>query len=311
MKKITLNLMSAISSLLLLCAFPLTADTTHIQAGIGYRHDSLTLNVKERTTQNPRAKSNRHFKDLDILLLGTSIKTTLGSWDTYVRAAFDYGFVLNGNLRDNLHLENRQEFSKTRHSNATIGVYLDRTVTKKIKNNSFVWDFDLAFGYPIECGYEGFEGLEICPAVGFTVNRQQLNINKHKDRYTTQIENSDVEMCIEEKCGRLRGTWWSPWIGFDFAYNSFECWNIYGAFEFHVGGAHRKLDTDGEKKYIDNYKRTKAFYGPLVKIGTIYNFCENWYADANITYWKYFSDSNRENLSWASTSVRLDVGYVF
>ncbi len=38
---------------------------------------------------------------------------------------------------------------------------------------------------------------------------------------------------------------------------------------------------------------------------------ENMYVDASIAYRKYFSDTNRDDISWSSGSVRLDLGYIF
>lgn len=308
MKKSIFNFTTLITPFLLTCAFPLTADTTHIQAGIGYRQDSITLDVKERPSSNPRAKSNRHYKDLQILLLGAQLKTTLGSCDAYIRGSFDYGFVLDGKLRDHLVIRDRNEISKIHHGSVSEGKYLSSTVHNNIKSDSFVWDVDLAFAYPVPCDYAG---LEIAPAVGFSIDRQQLYVDGFK------CEESDFASTgfdMAKKHGHrssLRGSWWSPWLGFDFAYNAYDCWDVYGTFEFHIGRARRKVGSHSDRKNVDNYTHTKTFYGPLFKLGTIYKFCENWYADANITYWKYFSDTSRDHLAWASGSIRLDVGYEF
>lgn len=313
MKKSIFSLTAVATPILLSCAMLLEADTTYIQGGIGYRQDSITLNIKERGSINPRAKSNRHFKDIEIVVLGGKIKSTLGSCDAYIRGSFDYGFVLDGKLRDGLLVEDRNELTEFHHCGYTTeGEFLSSTVHNSIKNSSFVWDLDLALAYPIDCGCDG---VQFAPAIGFSLDRQQLRVKGTAALTDVDFSDSDIDTFgLSKTHGRrssYRGSWWGPWLGFDFAYNSPDCWNVYGAFEFHVGRARRQVNSHTERKYIDHYSRTKTFYGPLFKLGTAYMFCENWYADANITYWKYFSNTNRDHVAWSSASIRLDLGYVF
>lgn len=311
MNKSILSYAVTIVSLLTTCAFPMAADITNIQGGIGYRHDSYFLNVKERSSINPRAQSKRHYKDIEILLLGAKFKQTLGSCDAYVRASFDYGFVLDGKVRDRLEIEDRTEIFETHHGYTCEGEFFNSRIHNNIKNNSFVWDIDAAFAYPF---FNLCDGLEIAPAIGFAVNRQQFHVKGIKcDEDISEDSGLDLYGLANThgQHSSLRGSWWGPWLGFDFAYHACETWNIYGAFEFHVGRARRQVNAHTERVSIDHYKRTKTFFGPLLKLGTIYLFCDNWYVDANITYWKYFSDTNRDDFSWASGSARLDIGYVF
>lgn len=294
----------ATALLLLTSASPLAADTTNIQAGIGYRHDSIHLNLKDHSFANPRAKSKRHFKDLEILLLGTSVKTTLGCWDAYVRGSFDYGFVLDGKLKEKCTVKDAQASYKSNHEHVSVGTYLESSEHNNLKSDSYVWDVDIAFAYPVP---SGVEGLEIAPAIGFSVDSQRFHVKNNK--HSLCEETSDGKVYTHKRS--FRSCWWSPWLGFDFAYKTCDCLDIYGAFEFHVGKAHRKLQSNIKNDYFGNHKHSKTFYGPLFKLGTVYMFCENWYADANITYRKYFSETGRDHLTWASASVRLDVGYVF
>src|ERR1700722_12205168 len=85
----------------------LSADTTSIQVGTGYRQDSLTSIVSQRGSVNPRVKSNLHYRDIEISFIGVKGKTTFGCCDTYVRADFDYGWVLDGKLREKLSFKRR------------------------------------------------------------------------------------------------------------------------------------------------------------------------------------------------------------
>lgn len=313
MNKSIFSLTALAAAAFMSCATLLNADTTYLQAGIGYRQDSISLNVKERNTVNTRAKSDRHFKDLEIVVLGGSIQSTLGDCSAYIRGSFDYGFVVDGNLRDQLLIEDRHELSRIRHSGYTSeGEYLCSTVHNSVKSNSFVWDLDVALAYPINCGCDNWQ---FAPAVGFSLDRQQLHVKGSAVYAECQFHDKDLDTYgLSKKHGRgssYRGSWWGPWLGFDFAYNSPQCWNVYGAFEFHVGRARRQVNSHTDRQYIDNYSRTKTFYGPRFKLGTSYMLTENWYADASINYLKYFSNNNRDHVSWSSGSIRLDVGYVF
>lgn len=310
-KKISLTTIAILS----LATAQLSADMTHVQIGTGYRQDSITLNVKERGTLNPRAKSNRHFKDLEIVTVGARIRNSLGCCSAYVRASFDYGWVLDGKVRDQLTITDRHSTEEFKHSGFASEGFFDRsTIHNSIKRgNSFVWDMDIAFAYPINCGCDN---LELAPAIGFSLDRQQLHVRGRAsfDSSSSSSElfsKSSKESDNHGKGSSFRTSWWGPWVGFDFAYNSPQCWNVYGTFEFHFGRARRQVGAHTGSEYVDSYRRTKNFFGPLFRVGTAYMFCEDWYADANVSYQKFFSDNNRDHISWSSGQIRLDVGYVF
>jgi hypothetical protein len=309
MKSKFFKLTALATTTLLSCAAMLPADTTFVELGVGYRQDSITLNVKERGGCNPQAKANRHFKDLEIVTVGTRLKTTFGCSDAYLRASFDWGFVVDGKVRDQLTVTDRNEVSQDCRSNHTVeGDYLSTTVHNRTKNSSYVWDLDIAFAYPMHCGCDDFV---VAPAIGFTVDRQHLKV-KGTTSFCDQAFSSKSSSSDAQKGhgSNYRASWWGPWLGFDFAYNSPDCWNVYGAFEFHFGRA-RRVANSHTNSNIDQYHHTKTFYGPLFRLGTGYMFCENWYVDANVSYQKFFSDTNRDNISWASAKFVVDVGYVF
>lgn len=313
MKKTIFTLTAMATAFLMSFATPLKADTTFIQGGIGYRQDSITLNVKERSSINPRAKSDRHFKDLEIFVLGGQLKSTLGSYDAYVRGSFDYGFVVDGKLRNSLLIQDRNELFEFRRSGYTSeGEYLCSTVHNTVKDNSYVWDLNIAFAYPFSFGCDG---LQFAPAVGFSWDRQRLHVKGAPCQTNVELFQNDLENFGLTGARRGKstycGSWWGPWLGFDFAYNTATSWNVYGAFEFHFGRARRQTSSHTERDYIDQYRRTKAFYGPLFRLGASYMLTEHWYADAHVTYWKYFSSAHRDHLAWGSGSIRFDAGYVF
>lgn len=301
---------------LLSCAALLPADTTFVQFGVGYRQDSITLNIKERGAMNPHAKSNRHFKDLEIVTIGTKLKSTFGCSDAYVRGSFDYGFVVDGKVRDQLTIEDRCETRQFHHSGYAVeGEYVNTTVHNNTRKNSYVWDVDVAVAYPILCGSDDFT---VAPALGFALNRQHLKVRgstplpdaTHLDG-ESELSSSLSHCDHERRNSSYRASWWGPWVGVDFAYNSPDSWNLYGSFEFHFGRARRLASSHTDRTYIDGYRHTKSFCGPLFRLGTAYILSENWYVDANVSYQRFYSNSVRDHISWASANLRLDVGYVF
>ncbi len=285
----------------------LSADNTRIDAGVGYRQDSITLNIKERGSANPRAKSNRHFKNIEIVTVGTQLNSTLGCSEAYVRGEFDWGFVVDGQVRDQLKVADRLDVVEFHHSGIVIdGDYVDTVVHNNLKTNSYVWDFDIAFGYPFECGCSE---LKVSPVVGFSLNHQQLKL-KGRTAFEEAGFNDESFVCSSNRSD-FRANWWGPYLGFDFDYNSPECWNLYGAFEFHFGRARRIANSHTGSDFIDGYRCTKIFYGPLFRLGTYYVLSEDWYVDASLVYKKYFSDNNHDKISWASGSIQVDLGHTF
>ncbi|MBA3603372.1 MAG: hypothetical protein H0W50_06980 [Parachlamydiaceae bacterium] len=309
MRRTIFNLAAVATTALLSCAALLPADITMIQVGVGYRQDSITLNINERGSVNPRAKSDRHFKNLEIVTIGTQFRSTLGCCDAYVRGCFDWGFVVDGDVREQLKVEDRDTVDQFHRSGCIVeGDFRKSVVHNDIRRSSYVWDFDVAFAYPFECGCETFK---LAPVVGFAVNHQHLRV-KGRTAFNDASFNSFEELCHKDgRHSNFRSNWWGPYLGLDFIYNSPECWNLYGAFEFHFGRARRLANSHTDREYIDGYRRTKTFYGPLFRLGTYYMLNENMYVDASIAYRKYFSDTNRDDISWSSGSVRLDLGYIF
>lgn len=296
----------------------LSADTTSIQVGTGYRQDSLTSIVSQRGALNPRAKSNLHYRDVEIALIAVKAKTSFGCCESYIRADFDYGWVLDGKLREKLSLKNRYSNVQFAHNGyVEEGDFLDVYLRNDLNNNSHVWDLDIGFVYPIECGCDDWK---MGPALGFTVNRQQLHGKRKSSIEDASFSDSIRDIFdINEDSGSSghsgnhnRTTWWGPWFGFDFAYDSHDCWNLYGEFEIHIGRVRHRRGGNGDNDFIDHFNNTRSYWGPSIKIGSKYIFCQDWYLDGSFYYSKFYSfNSSRDDIKWASANIRLDIGYTF
>lgn len=324
---------SKLTKLLVTAAMPLTgmlmADSTSVQVGVGYRQDSIDWTIEEPGSLNPHAKSNLHFKDLEIFVIGGQVKSQLGC-SGYARLSFDYGWLFDGRLRHSLEVKNIREDEVFGHNGThQEGEYLQVAIHNDVKSNSFVWDLNLALGYPIHCWCEEFT---FAPTIGFSYSRQYIRSKEHfgllDGLSTSDFESFDLssgdssssevtEASSSSSSNRrhhsnkFRTSWWGPWIGFDVAYVSCDCWTLYGEFELHFGRARREKNTRTGVTYFDDYDRTKSFWGPLFRVGANYIFCENWYADTSVSYQKFISNAHRDDLYWSSATIRVDVGYLF
>lgn len=292
----------------------LTANTNTLQVGVGYRQDSATTTIGQRGALNPRAKSKLHYRDIEIVFLGLNGKTSFDCCNnSYLRGSFDYGWVLDGKLREWLTVKNRscgEQFCSGGFGET--GRSLNVLLHNKLSTSSYVWDLDLGFVYPFNCGCS--RDFLFGPGIGITVNTQHVRVKN--DVTVNQAEFSEDildEFNLNGGCGKNRNriTWWGPWIGFDFAYNSCDCWSIYGEVELHIGRVRQTRQSNVENSFIDRRKSTKSYCGPSFKLGTSYMFCQNWFMDASIFYSKYWSFNSRNDLRWATGNIRLDVGYLF
>jgi opacity protein-like surface antigen len=301
----------------------LAANTNTLQVGTGYRQDSLTSTISQRGSLNPRAKSHLHFRDIEIVLIGVKGKTTFDCCsNSYIRADFDYGWALDGKLRESVTFKNRtSNVQFDRGGQVEQGEFLYVLLHNDLKKTSFVWDLDIAYVFPFNnCGCEG---LEIGPGIGFSVNRQHLRVKNHLSLQDADLSDSITGLFFPDGVdsssssgrhhhgNRHRTSWWGPWIGFDFNYNSCDCWNLYGEFEVHIGRVRQDRDANVDNTFIDHRNSTKSFAGPSIKIGTNYAFCQNWFIDASVYYSKFFSFNSRNDLTWSTGNVRVDLGYTF
>lgn len=314
MKKLVTKLALAIATATTSFSGAAHADTYGVEIGVGYRQDSILWKMEDHGEVNPRVKSDLHFKDLEIVVLGAKFKGMLGT-SFYGRACFDYGWVLDGTLREEISVVNRHETSHLRHNGVfTDGRYAKAVVHNKEHGNSYVWDFNIALGMPFELGCEGWQ---IAPMVGFSYDRQQIKVRNHQrvlvdaHQQHTRIETGEE---ANEHCksgNKYRASWWGPWIGFDLAYLSDNCWTFFGEFELHGGRCERHRNSSNNIAFFDRYQRTKCFWGTTTKIGANYILCDNLYLEGHIGYSHWASTEHRDDLYWSSGTVRFDVGYMF
>jgi hypothetical protein len=289
-----------------------SADTYGLQVGLGYRQDSLQWQIKDLGQVNPHSKSNIHFKDLEIVLLGAKFKGMLGC-SVYNRTSFDYGWIVDGNVREEVEIYRRDNVNHFDHRGVIAeGSYNKAVIHNKEKSNSYVWDFNIGFGIPYQCFWEGFQ---IAPMIGFAYDREQIKVH-NKEQIHADFSHSHPRVTCggNEHChgsNTYRASWWGPYLGFDFSYTTDNCWNVFGEFEVHLGSAERHRSSLTGVKYFDHYDRSKFFWGTTTRLGTNYIVCENWYVEAALAYTYWTSNNHRDYLRISSGSLRVDVGYLF
>ncbi|MBA3239417.1 MAG: hypothetical protein H0T62_13895 [Parachlamydiaceae bacterium] len=292
----------------------INADLYGFEIGVGYRQDSILWKMEDHGAVAPHVESDLHFKDLEIVVLGARFKGLLGE-SFYSRASFDYGWIVDGTLREELNIENRHDTTHFDHNGVfTDGRYSKAVVHNRESGNSYVWDFNLAFGVPYQFGCEG---LQIAPMIGFSYDRQHIKIrNKenlwaHPDRHFSSIETGDHAHNNCKSKSTFKTSWWGPWIGFDLSYVSDNCWTFFGEFELHGGRVERDRNSSIGVSFFDRYDRTKCFWGTTTRLGTNYVLCDNWYLEGAISFSHWCSTSHRDDLYWSSGGVRIDAGYLF
>jgi hypothetical protein len=284
------------------------ADTTSVQFGVGYRQDDINWKIKTPDAVTPIAKSELKFRDLEIFFLGAKLKANIGC-SLFVRSSFDYGWILDGRVRESDRFYSDVSSTTFADGGVSEAAAFDQVTVHNHtrRNSSNVWDFDIALGYPIQCWCDEFQ---IAPMIGFNYDRQ--NIKAHEG---TVLSDSDLDIpgveAVAGSTASYRASWWGPWIGFDVAYVSCECWTLYGEFEFHFTRTRRERSSHSGFEYFDDYEHTKYGYGYKFKVGGNYIICDDWFVDASVAYTRYQSHTHRDDFDWRSGNIRIDLGYIF
>jgi hypothetical protein len=284
-----------------------SADTYGLQMGIGYRQDSLQWKIKDLGEVNPHSESNIHFKDLEIVVLGAKFKGMLGC-SVYNRTSFDYGWIVDGNVREEFTVADRRKVNHFDHNGVlSEGSYSKTVFHNKAKGNSYVWDLDIGFGIPYHCGCDGFQ---IAPMIGFTYDREQIKIHSHECNLANPSSSSSSSESGKGS-NSYRASWWGPYLGLDFSYTTHNCWNVFGEFEINLGSVERNRNSVIGGDYFQSYHRSKFFWGTTIRLGTNYIVCENWYLEAALGYKYWVSNDHRDYLRLSSGTIRVDAGYLF
>lgn len=301
------KLLSAFYALALTTTIAYTSNVeagTSVQFGIGYRSDDINWKVKASDDIAKNTYSHLNFRDLEIFTLQAKLKGVCGDC-VYYRIDGQYGWILDGTVRES------DQFAVS-YPTETQTTIVDVVTHNDVKRN-YVADFNVGIGYPLQncmC-----PELQIVPTLGFAYDTQRMRVKNHDNvvDHLTSSEISSIPLSPEgDRHSKYRTTWWGPYIGIDLAYSNCDCWNLYAELEYHFGTrARRERNSDTGYSFFDSYERTKRATGVSVKVGSTYAFACNWFADAYVTYKRFYADDHRDRLTWRTIGVAMDVGYVF
>ena len=320
-------------------AFWQEAVDSSLEVGVGYRQDNIKfkkeltgLSSSSNGSQNsssserPRFKSERKFKDMDIWLIeGRGKYVTCDN--IYLRGAVDYGWITAGKLKRNFEFNNFEVESDliTNH--------------RHLRGN--VWDGKLALGYQFKwCD----EAMSLSPVVGYGWNGQEIK-RGHGDDYSYSSSSSSSYSYSDysfSSRNKLTQHWKGPFIGIDLDYRLCCDWNLFASYEYHWADYHSK------EKSEDNIGINGDFYsdskihmhgkngsGNVLNFGVNWDLCDCWTLGVRgeFQWWdvdkaherrKVCKDriaeeasfacnfnSETKRITWDSASVILDLGVAF
>ena len=166
--------------------------------GYGYRTDDLNWNIAG-TSQgtDPNILSELTWKDLTIHQLSLGIRT-LRNRSIYLKGAFDYGWIVDGENQDSDYNEDDRQGEFSRSNNQS--------------DEGNTLDFSIGMGYPISFGSDF---LSLAPVIGYSYHRQELHM---MDGYQTIMKEYQTIPPLGPFPGldsTYDATWKGPWIGLD------------------------------------------------------------------------------------------------
>jgi len=267
-------------------------SNTQVNFEAGYRQDNIRWATKV-PGDDPTIETSTKFENLDIFQIGVNAKTTCGL--VYLRASADWGWILNGDLKQSASLN--QDIPVLFSSLSSSDIFFDQSDglsidldahTSNVIDDKFVFDFDVAIGYPF---YMCNCCVTLSPVIGYAFNEQNVQVEGNSGLGFELVsaippapdfivpEFSD-RCCNETFISR----WYGPFVGVDFNWVCCDNWDIYAQVEYHwahfKGKRHARTGID----FFDNSFRSNNADGWKAKIGANYDFCNCWTFGFNLSF---------------------------
>lgn len=274
-----------IALLMTLCTSYSFASENYVMFEGGYRHDTLSWSVRA-PSDDPLFKISSDFEDVDILQFGVKARGTLGC-NFYVRGSFDWGFILDGTMKNKTRLF---AFGNESGDGPIINESLLLETATEL-NDRFVIDADLAIGYPFYfCDCQA----SLAPVVGYAFDKQYLEGDRnHRFCLDTCDSEAFVDFVPLYNNTKFISKWYGPFIGLDFRYDPCTCWDTYASFEYHWVGQKTKHYSasgfDGFDDWNHHYNNARGF---LFNIGLNYDWDHCWSIGLDFTYRDFVAHRN-------------------
>lgn len=237
----------------------------------GYRRDSIGWSAQVPAC-DPIFKSSSRFKDIDIFQLGLHGRTNLGC-NVYLRGAFSWGWILDGDLDEKFELFTSPLASV---SEVDIDAVTATTRSDNVLDGRFVLDFSVALGYPFyfcDCT------MAVAPVIGYSFDEQNLRIDSGENFDLTHVDGVLVPFqgsgCCDDK---FISRWYGPFIGVDFVYRPCgDCWSLYAELEYHFARHKAKRHAGHGGEFFDAFDSTaRHAHGWVFGAGADYDFNGCW-----------------------------------
>jgi len=218
---------------------PLEEEDAHIEIILGYscRQDEFDWNIAG-TSQgtDPNILSELTWKDLTIHQFSLGVRT-LRKNSIYLKGAFDYGWIVDGENQDSDYNEDDRQGEFSRSNNQS--------------DEGNTLDFSIGLGYPIPFGSDF---LSLSPVFGYSYHRQELHM---LDGYQT-IPDLGSFPGLDST---YDATWKGPWIGVDVNLELKKISRIFSFMELCIGYEHHwaKYNATADWNLRTDFMHPKSF----------------------------------------------------
>lgn len=277
--------------------------------GFGYNQEDVIWKARAPEDVLLDVQSQLKFKDLSVFLVTATAKYFMNCW-FYTRFYGDYGLILNKPVGEfdsfgiivppetivKTHTQNNATFGRVGNGSLGIGTH-----------------FQLMAGT-----------LTMAPTIGFAYHTQCIDSTNRNTVVDALLEEGVSPAQIEDigfiptngGKNKYQTSWWGPWFGLDFIYNTCTKWFIFGEFEFHfTSRCEVKRKSNIGLPYFDHYHETHDARGFTSKVGANYYWAYNWYTGFNLNY-QYFKSHREEHretnrINWRSIGIGGELGVTF
>lgn len=216
---------------------------TSLSLSAGYRTDRLNWHIAgNRQGSDPNIRSELTWSDIEIYQVKVTARTVVRD-KIYLRAALDYGTVIDGDNRDSDYDGDDRTLEFSRSDNGVDG--------------NDVWDATIGIG-PRFSFFS--DALVVSPLIGYAVSAQDLNIVDGHQTLSTPPSTVPVGP-IGDLDSRYETTWKGPWAGVDLMFSAPIATGPFSMFRFILSGEYHWVDYEAEANWNlrDDFRHPLSF----------------------------------------------------